>query len=178
MMENFLLNLPGFVMQFYNSFFFSIVKFFIGIYAIVVFVDIVLLLMQRGLSGNIRETMLGVNIPRELAAVGQKKKLRARWKKIRLKLESEREADYKLAVIEADHLIDDLILRLGFAGNNMAERLDNIPPGQLDYIDEIRKAHETRNKIVHDEGFVLDKESAGETLALYEEFLKYFRVLD
>lgn len=178
MMENFLLNLPGFIMQFYNSFFFSVVKFIIGIYVIVIFIDIVLLLKQRGLSGNVIETLVGMNIPRELASVGKKKKLRARWEKIRSKLESGKEANYKLAIIEADHVIDDLIKRLGYAGENMSERLDNIPSGQLEHIEEIRKAHEIRNRIIHEDKFVLDKKSAEETMALFEEFLKHFEVLD
>lgn len=176
--QNMIFNLPEIVLQFYNSFFFSVVKFIIGIYAIVIFVDIVLLLVQRGLSGNIRETLLGLDIPRELATPGKKKKLRKKWEKVRSKLESGREADFKLAIIEADSLIEDLIKRLGYSGKNMSERLENIPPGQLEHVEEIRRAHETRNRIIHEDNFSLDRKSAEEILALYEEFLRHFEVLD
>jgi ABC-type lipoprotein release transport system permease subunit len=163
--------------NFYNSLFFSVVKFIIGIYVIVIFVNIVLLLVQRGLAGNVRETILGMNIPKELARAGGKKKLAARWKKIRERLESNKEADYKLSIIEADYLIEDLIKRLGYAGENMSERLNGIPSGQIEHVEELKRAHEIRNRIIHEDSFVLDRKTAGETLALYEEFLRHFEVL-
>lgn len=176
--NNIILSLPGMVLQFYNSIGFSIIKFIIGIYVIVVFVDILLLLVQRGLGGNVRQTILGINMPRELASPRKKKKLRIRWERIRSKLDTSKEADYKLAIIEADHLIDDLIKRLVFTGDNMTERLNAVPPGQLENIEDLRKAHEIRNRIIHEDDFHIDREAATETLALFEGFLKYFEVLD
>lgn len=163
--------------QFYNSSLFSVIKFIIGIYVIVLFVDIVLLLIQRGLGGDIRDTVIGMNIPRELASSGGKKKLAKKWNLIRAKLETGQDSQYKIAIIEADGIIDSLIKRMGYGGENMGERLDNVPFGQLDHIEELKKAHEVRNRIIHDDSFVIDKKSAEETMSLYEEFLKYFEVL-
>jgi len=163
--------------QFYNSSFFSVIKFVIGIYVIVLFVDIVLLLMQRGLGGDIRDTVIGMNIPRELASAGGKKKLAKKWNLIRAKLETGQDSQYKIAIIEADGIIDSLVKRMGYGGDNMGERLDNIPAGQLDHIEELKRAHEVRNRIIQDDNFIIDKKSAEETMALYEEFLRYFEVL-
>lgn len=170
------MDLLGIATQFYNSFFFSVVKFFIGIYVIVLVVDLILLLMQRSLGSDFRETVLGINIPRELASKGGKKKLAKKWNLIRARLDTGQDAQYKVAIIEADNVIDDLVKRMGYDGKNMAERLDNIPSGQLDHIEELKKAHEIRNIIIQDDNFILDKKSAEEVMALYEEFLKYFDV--
>ena len=159
----------------YNSFFFAVVKFLIGIYVIVLLVDIVLLLYQRGVSGNVRETILGIDIPPEL--VSKKVQLRERWKKLREKLKSGDEGKYKVAIIEAEDIIDDLLARMGYAGKSFGERLDNIPEGQIESVPQLRAAHETRNKIVHDESFRLSKEDAEATLDLYGEFLSYHEVL-
>jgi hypothetical protein len=164
--------------QFYNSFFFSVIKFIIGIYVIVIFVDIVLLLMQRSLGGDIRDTIIGMNIPRELASFGGKKKLAKKWNLIRARLETGQNSQYKVAIIEADDIIDSLIRRMGYKGENMGERLDDVPSGQLDHIEELKQAHEVRNRIIQDDNFTLDRKSAEETMALYEEFLRYFEVLD
>lgn len=177
-MDNFILNFPQFVLNFYNSSFFSVLKFIIGIYVIVLLVDIILLLMQRGLSGNVRETSLGIDMPRELASKGGKLKLRKKWEKIKSKLYSGEERAYKVAVIEADEVIHGLIRRLGYAGENMAERLDNIPFGQMDNIEELKRAHEIRNRIIHEDGFKLSKKEAEEVFSLFEEFLRYFEVLE
>jgi len=177
-MENLieLLNNSGVdILGFYNSTFFGIVKFILGIYAVVVFADIVLLLVQRGLSGDFRETLMGVNIPPEF--VRKKGKLRKKWRKIREGIGSAEEANWKIAIISADEIIDDLIRRMGYAGENMGERLAEINPGQIENIEELKKAHEVRNQIIHDEAFELSKEQAEETIGYFENFLKYFDVL-
>lgn len=176
--NNIILNFPTLVVQFYNSFFFSVLKFIIGIYVIVLFVDIILLLVQRGLSGDIRDTTIGMNMPRELASKGGRAKFRKKWNKIRARLETGQEQQFKLAVIEADSLIDDLVKRLGYSGENMGERLENIPSGQLEHVEELKRAHEIRNRIIHEDDFRLDKKAAEKTLALFEEFLKYFEVYE
>jgi hypothetical protein len=162
--------------QFYNSFYFSVIKFFIGIYVIVLIVDLVLLLMQRSLGSDLRETILGINIPRELASKGGKKKLVKKWSKIKLRLDTGEESQYKVAIIEADDLVDNLVMRMGYAGENMTDRLDGVPAGQLEHLEELKQAHEIRNRIIHEDRFILDKKTAEDTLALFEKFLDYFHV--
>lgn len=163
-------------MAFYNSSAFSVIKFILGIYVIVVLADIILLLVKRGVGGNIREMVIGMDIPKELAT--KKDKMRIRWGKIRKRLETGNESEYKVAVIEADNVIDELLKRMGYKGENLSERLDNIPPGQIENIDGFREAHKVRNRIIHEEGFKLAKESAEAILGTYEKFLKEFEVLD
>lgn len=161
--------------DFYNSFFFAVVKFILGIYAAVLLIDIVLMLIQRGLGGDMRDTLLGMNIPSEL--VNKKSKLRKKWDGIRSKMKTKDESSAKVAIIEADNIIDDLIRRMGYKGENMGERLAGINPGQIDNIEELKKAHEVRNRIIHEEDFKLSSDQAGEIMGYYENFLKYFEVL-
>ena len=163
------------MLNFYNSAFFSVIKFILGVYAVVLLVDIILLLVQRGLGGNLRETLLGANIPPEL--VTRKGRLQKKWERVRVKMRDENESRYKVAIIEADNIIDDLIGRMGYKGENMGERLAGINPGQIENIEDLKKAHEVRNRIIHEEDFRLTKEQAEEILGYYEAFLKYFQVL-
>lgn len=163
------------LISFYNSTFFSVVKFILGIYVVVLLANIILTLVQRGLRGDIRDTFLGMNVPPEL--VTKKGKLRKKWDKIKQKMETKAEADYKIAIIEADDVIDDLIKRMQYPGENMGERLAGINPGQIENIEELKKAHEIRNRIIHKEDFEITKEQAEEVMGYYENFLKYFEVL-
>ena len=55
--------------NFYNSTTFSVVRFIIGIYVIVLIIDLVLLLFQRGVSEDLRITLLGSDVPKELLAL-------------------------------------------------------------------------------------------------------------
>lgn len=164
------------IIGFYNSTFFGVVKFILGIYAVVLLADIILMLIQRGLKGDLRETLLGMNAPAELLT--KKNRLRKKWSKIREKVESENPDDWKVAIISADEIIDDLIERMGYKGENMGERLAEINPGQIENIGDLRKAHEIRNRIIHEENFDLTKEQIKETIGYFENFLESFEVFN
>ncbi len=162
---------------FYNSPFFLVIKILLGIYVAILFIDFVLLIIQRNFISNVREGFtIGMNIPPELTI--RKEKLKKKWLKIKEKLKSSNEDEYKVAIIEADDLIGDLVKRLGFKGENFGDTLDNIPSGQLDNVFELQEAHRMRNKIVHEEKLQLSREDAQKTLELYETFLDYFEVLN
>jgi hypothetical protein len=162
-------------LKFYNSPFFSVIKFLLGVYAIVIIVDIILLIIKRGLGGNVREAIVGMNIPRELTT--KKKKMKTRWNVVRARLKSDNESEYKVAIIEADNIIDDLVRNMTYPGANMGERLNNVPEGQIESLEELKKAHEIRNRIIHEENFQVSREYAKEILKKYEAFLEEFEVL-
>jgi len=174
--ENVFWGLVDLAKAFHTSVSFSVVKFLLEVFVIVIIVDLVLLLKQRGLGGDMRDTLVGMNIPPEFG--NKKNKLRAKWAKVRNKFESKNESAHKVAIIEADKIIEDLIGRLGYKGGDMSERLDNIPLGQIENVEDLRRAHEIRNRIIHDESFVLSGAEAEKVFGYYEDFLRYFMVLD
>jgi hypothetical protein len=160
---------------FYHSGTFLFIKILIGIYVAIVFIDIVLLIIQRGPGANWRQMRYGVDIPSEFVTKkGQMQKL---WDAIRKRLDSGNESEYKVAIIEADNIIDDLIKRMGYKGADMGERLAGIPEGQLAELAEIKEAHDIRNRIIHEEDFQVNKELAKEVLKKYEHLLHHFEVL-
>lgn len=170
------INLYNDILKFYHSGAFLTIKILLGIYSFVLFADIVLLVIQKGLGGSVREGYLGMNIPRGLAT--QKNKTREKWLKIRKKLESHNPNDYKVAIIEADDIIDGLVKGLGYPGENFGDRLNAIPDSQIENIEGMKQSHEVRNRIIHDDRFVVSKEDADIALKQYEEFLDSFQVLD
>jgi len=161
--------------NFYNSATFSVIKFVLGIYVVVLILDLILLLFQRGVGEDLRVTLFGSDVPRELMAA--RSQMKKDWRKIRAELGSGDEKRYKIAIIKADAIIEDILFRLKYKGENFAERVSNIPEGQVEHVDDIKKAHEVRNRIVHDENFPVDKKLAEDTLYLYEQFLEYFGVV-
>lgn len=162
--------------DFYYSPFALFLKILVGLYVLIVFYDIVLLLIARGVSSNLRELRFGIDMPSEI--VSDKKKTKERWEAIRKRLDSKNESEYKVAIIEADKMIDDLIAKLGYGGENMGERLDSIPEGQLDFLPEIREAHQIRNRIIHEDEFAIDRQTAEDILEKYANILRQFGVLD
>jgi len=164
------------IANFFHSSVFQIFEVLAAIYVAILFVDVILLIIQRGPGKNWRQMRYGMNIPSEL--LSKKDKMKEQWNKIKKRLESENESEYKVAIIEADNIIDDLIKRMGYKGENMGERLANIPEGQLVELGEMKEAHEIRNRIIHEEDFKIDRGFAKEVLKKYEHLLHHFEVLD
>ncbi len=94
------------------------------------------------------------------------------WVKISKRLEPGKAEDYKMSLIEADSLLDDVLKRMGFKGENMKERLEQIDAKTLPDIESIKKANKLRNSIVYDSDYDLSLDKAKETLRIYEKALR------
>lgn len=86
--------------------------------------------------------------------------------------------DWKLAIIEADIVLDGLLKERGYAGATMGERLRSISPNQLGSLQDAWEAHKTRNMIAHEgPDFVLTKRLAEDTIVRYKRVFAEFGVL-
>ena len=91
--------------------------------------------------------------------------------------QSENPNDWKLAIIEADIILDQTLKERGYAGNSLGERLRSITPRQLASIDDAWEAHKIRNKIAHEGAdFVVTKRIAEGTIARYMNVFREFGV--
>lgn len=105
------------------------------------------------------------------------KRITGRWKKILKRLEAETESEYKLAVIEADSMLDSSLKRMGYAGQNLEERLDKLTSATLPNIEEVRGAHRTRNNIVHDPDYRLSLDETKKTIDIYDRAFRALQIL-
>lgn len=103
------------------------------------------------------------------------KKIDAEWKKTIKRLEGATEADYKLAIIEADGMLDEVLKKLGFRGESLGDRLKATTVEVISNLDDVWKAHNVRSSIVRDPNYQLNLEETKKTLAIYE---KAFKSLD
>lgn len=85
--------------------------------------------------------------------------------------------DWKLAIIEADVMLDELLKQRGYAGNSLGERLRSISPQQLETLNDAWEAHKVRNRIAHEgQDFVLTQRIAQETVTRYQRVFAEFGV--
>lgn len=97
---------------------------------------------------------------------------RSKWEKIKKYAESDNISDWRMAILEADNLLDDIIKKIGYAGETFGERLSNINPSQFKSLDEVWHAHKIRNRIAHEGArFELTKDKTDYILGLYEKAL-------
>lgn len=95
-----------------------------------------------------------------------------RWQAVLGHIDLMNESDWKLAIIEADKLVDDLLIQKGYKGESMAERLASVEKDELSSIDLLWEAHKVRNRIAHKVGFKLTNQEADKVISYYKEALE------
>jgi hypothetical protein len=91
---------------------------------------------------------------------------------------SENPNDWKLAIIEADIILDGLLKERGYAGGTLGERLRSVAPHQLSSLQDAWEAHKVRNMIAHEgPDFILTKRMVEETIARYRRVFAEFGIL-
>ncbi len=91
-----------------------------------------------------------------------------RLKDVHTHIASDHPNDWKLAIIEADIILDQVLKEAGYGGVSLGERLRSISPSQLQSLDMAWQAHKVRNQIAHEGAdFILTKRIAEETIKQY-----------
>ena len=147
------------------SFSLSLVFGGLAVYYIIEFRKLVSLKVQK-----MKSEITAVDVP--LGGVGQSK-----WDEILSHMESSKEADWKLAIIEADKLVDNLLQSMGYPGDTMGDRLTNMQDGRIRNLEGIWEAHKIRNKLVHDLNYFLRYAEAKRAIQIYREVLKEFNAV-
>ena len=98
-----------------------------------------------------------------------------RWENVLGYLASENQSDWKLAIMEADSMLEDLTDQLEMDGDNLGERLKSSNPEKFKTLDDAWEAHLIRNKIAH-EGlqFEITQHEANRVVTLYENVFREF----
>ena len=99
------------------------------------------------------------------------------WEKILKRLEKGMESEIKLAVIEADDLLNDVLERMGYTGNNLGERLKQLDEATLPNIHEVLDIRRIKGNIVHDPTYRLNLEQTRMILYVYKQALVYLNAI-
>ena len=94
--------------------------------------------------------------------------LTGKWKNVAKRLETVSEEEYKLAVLEADGMLDQALKRMNFAGDTLTDRLSKVSTSIVANLSEVRQANAIRNNIVHDPNYRLTLSEARRIIEVYE----------
>lgn len=105
-----------------------------------------------------------------------KQYFKKKWEEIEKAVDMRSEMGYKMAIIEADKLLDDAFKKLMIAGSTMGERLKVIIY-KYPNLRKVWEAHVIRNKISHESSFKLYDNTAKKAISIYKDALKEIGIL-
>lgn len=143
---------------------------FLGTYiSLILFVGIVILLRK---SAHLHHEDVRRHQPLEEDTLPQEKKVSEKWQKVKDHLASENQSDWRLAILEADIILDEMLEKKGYLGQTLGEKLRSSNKGDLVTLDKAWEAHLVRNRIAHEgASFLLSEREAKRVIGLFEETL-------
>jgi len=98
-----------------------------------------------------------------------------RWDNILKHSQFGNENDWKQAIIEADIILDELVMKLGYKGEGLGEKLKRAVKGDFKTLDQAWEAHKVRNMIAHSgSNFSLNQVEVNRVISLYRQVFEEF----
>lgn len=144
-----------------------------GIYGIYKVVSATMQIRQeeRMIYGS---TEVGVE---ELEAVGGSSK-NEKWEQVQLHINSKNPSEWRLAIIEADIMLDELLKASGYHGDTVGERLKAVEPSDFTSLEAAWEAHKVRNQIAHQgSSFDISEREARRVITLFETVFREFNII-
>ncbi|MBA3733548.1 hypothetical protein H0W91_04235 [Patescibacteria group bacterium] len=100
------------------------------------------------------------------------------WERVLAHTESLNENDWRLAIMEADIMLDDLLNKLSLSGETIGEKLKSVEKSDFLTIDNAWEAHKIRNQIAHEgQAFALNQREAKRVIGLYRDVFEEFQTI-
>ncbi len=101
-----------------------------------------------------------------------------KWDRVLNHIESVNENDWRLAILESDIMLSDLVDSFGLPGDTLGERLKAVEKSDFQTIDNAWEAHKVRNRIAHEGSeFVLSQREARRVVELYRTIFEEFHII-
>ncbi len=103
-------------------------------------------------------------------------KLVGQWLQIQSHLRDDNPNSWKIAIIEADIFLEQVLTDHGYSGATVGEKLKSANSASFTTIQDAWEAHKVRNEIAHagQNDFILTRRQAQETIMRYERVFREF----
>ncbi len=91
------------------------------------------------------------------------------WQKIYERLEKGKEMDCKLAIIEADKVLNRKFDDMGILGRNLRDKMENLPEEIAIKIGELDSARQVLDDLLKNDQLTINKEVALKTIDIYQK---------
>ncbi|MFH1838022.1 MAG: hypothetical protein ABH808_00775 [Candidatus Kuenenbacteria bacterium] len=105
-----------------------------------------------------------------------KEEIKKKWQEIEGLLNKSSEISYKLAILEADKLLDHVLKSMFFPGNTLGERL-KVACYKYEKLRQVWWAHKVRNQLVHETNYHLAYGEAKKALNIFKKGFEELGIL-
>jgi hypothetical protein len=112
--------------------------------------------------------------PAEAAAAAPK----SRWEVLKERMAGDNPEGWKVAILEADIILDEILDMSGYRGESIGEKLKKVEASDMPSLNDAWEAHKVRNAIAHQgDAFILTHREALRVMRLYERVFKDFNYI-
>lgn len=101
-----------------------------------------------------------------------------KWKLVQDHINSDDASKWKLAIIEADIILSELLDTMNLPGESIGEKLKAVDVNDFKSIEEAWEAHKIRNAIAHEgSDFLINQREAKRVIGLYQKVFEEFEMI-
>jgi hypothetical protein len=101
-----------------------------------------------------------------------------KWQKVLIHINSANSSDWKLAILECDIMLSDILEKMGYMQESISEKLKSIETSDFTNIEYAWEAHKIRNQIAHEgSDFLINEREAKRVIGLYEVVFREFNYI-
>ena len=102
-----------------------------------------------------------------------------RWNRILEQANSSNPESWRVAILEADIMLNQLLDLQGYKGETIADKMKQVDRAQFNSIDDAWEAHKIRNRIAHEgDSLSLTSREVRNVITLYERAFREFHYLE
>ncbi len=101
-----------------------------------------------------------------------------KWAHVLELMNSSNPSEWRLAIMEADIMLDEMLRAQRYHGDSVGEMLKSVEESDMSTLDAAWEAHKVRNRIAHSGAdFELNERETKRVLALFESVFKEFEII-
>jgi hypothetical protein len=104
--------------------------------------------------------------------------LNPKWEQIQMHMNSKNPSEWRVAIIEADIMLDDLLKTLSYHGDTVGDKLKAVEKSDFTTVEAAWEAHKVRNQIAHQGAdFQINDREVKRVIGLFETVFREFQII-
>lgn len=172
-LSNFFHDIPYFLVNFFARY--AVLSVFLSIAFLIL--SIIYINKFLAIKKKIMDSIIPVGGEVE-STVGEKEFVNPKWQQVERHINSLNQSDWRLAILESDIILSELLDSMALTGESIGEKLRAIEKSDFNSLDEAWEAHKIRNAIAHEgSDFLITEREAKRVISLYKKVFDEFEII-